>query len=98
MNFFKNMINNWQFQNATRLYRVEPIVRTTECWENISKVVNMKKGKPLNFNDLEGMELYAKLVNVHEEKYWELYIKNSKKIDICYVRSMDLNILEVYRQ
>ena len=95
-NFFKNLLNKWQFQNAGHLYHVEPMVSTIEYWENMIDTGNMKKAKSLKMRDLEGSALYAKLVEVHGEHYWELYIINSPKIHICYVRSRELNIIEMY--
>ena len=96
--FFESIVNKWRFEAETDLYHVEPLVPTTTCWKNLFDAENEKRGSLLDFSELKGMQLYAKLVQAQGKNYWELYIQNAKRMSTRYVKAIDLNPIKLYKR
>ena len=91
-----NFRNQREFKKETNLYVVEPLTKTTVSWKELSDVSDNKKATILDLTELKGMNLYAKLVNQGECRYWKLFIVFHKKVDILYVETFALNPINVY--
>jgi len=89
--FFQNIFNRWELEKENNLYEVEVNVQKTTCWEKFEDVTKTNKLKTVNFEKFKGMQLYATLIDAHDQLFWKLYVVNGKKVDIFYVKSADLN-------
>lgn len=86
-----NIRNKAQLRNEKDLYVVVPIVYNSISWRNFSDVLDSKKAQILDFQELEGKEMYAKFIRVEGESFWKTYIVNRDYVNIVYLPTFALN-------
>ena len=86
-----NIRNKAQLRNEKDLYVVVPIVSNSVSWRNFADVLDYKKAQILDFQELEGKEMYAKFIRVDGESIWRTYIVDRDYVNIVYLPTFALN-------